>query len=592
MVTPAEYKTVQDIRYSGGIRIFEILSRTGEHLTYSLDEEGQDLVFLMMYGYTPASALAREAAAIQELPAGSEERLRRQKMLDRQRRVARRLAQVYSLDERRDAASIAQLAAKFPPTVPPADIRLVSSTMASTQDVFYYTDDTQLTQIADRALQLLSDTGLAEGEMRANAQVHGGDLARWTGIRELPERERNALLTSSITYRVGTDTFEVPLRGAVHALVLKLLGPARIYQEAVQGADVLNTSIAFPELLELVDDPPKLVALMLEGNARSALAITDGISGRGSRMMTYRDIMLFLATCDALAGPGRGSYRAIGLGDHVVARLRAEMSAKRQRAAELLQALEAVDAAAPGPALAEASREARRVWRRVLEQVAGADEALEATAEEERSRRYRRVKPRDRIITDTLTRVASGLDLAQLDFAAWLALGGAYLVVGRPAEEIESRRARLERGVARIEPLPGLPPPRRCFRRPRRRRCRPWSGPASCPRSASSSRCWAGRARPRRSTPARPRPASAGAPCAPASSASRPSRSARRASARPRARRAASIWRRRTSARWPSWSRSWTNPPGCWGRRAGIARRSGPRSTSAWAGSWPTRARG
>ena len=356
VVTPAEYKTVQDIRYSGGIRIFEILSRTGEHLTYSLDEEGQDLVFLMMYGYTPSAATAREAAAIQALPAGSEERLRRQRVLDRQRRVARRLCQVYSLDEQRDAASIAQLAAKFPPMVPPADIRLVSSTMASTQDVFYYTDDTQLTQIADRVLQALTDVGLAEGQLRANAQVHGGDLARWTGIRELPGRDRQVLLESSIVYRVGADTFEVPMRGAIHALVLKLLGPARIYQEAIQGADVLNTSIAFPELLELVDDPPRLVALMLEGNARSALAITDGISGRGSRMLAYRDVMLFFAACDSLAGPGRGSYRAIGLGDHVVARLRAEMSDKRQRAAELLQAIEAVGAAAGDQALAEATR--------------------------------------------------------------------------------------------------------------------------------------------------------------------------------------------------------------------------------------------
>jgi hypothetical protein len=450
VVTPAEYKAVQDIRFSGGLRVFEILSKTGEHLTYSLDEEGQNLVHLMMYGFAPISALQKEAEAIAKLPAGSEERLRRQKVLEKKRRIARRVYEVYSLDEKRDATAIERLATQFPALVPPGDIRLVSSTMASTQDIFYYTDDTQLTQIADRAMQTLADLGLSETQMRANAEVHGGDLSRWTVVKEMAAREREALLSSSITYRVGVDTFDVPLRGAIHPLVTKLLGPARVYELAVQGADVLNTSIAFNELLALIDDPPKLVALMLEGNPKSALAITDGISGRGSRMLTYRDVMLFFATCDALAGAGRGSYRAIGLGDHVVARLRAEMAGKRQRAVELLRAVEAVAGAGDAQAEEAAVGEARAVWRRLLERVTAADEAIEAVAEEERARRYKRVKARDRIITETLTRISSGLDLPALDFTAWLALGGSYLVVGQPEEAIDALRVRFERGIAKV----------------------------------------------------------------------------------------------------------------------------------------------
>jgi hypothetical protein len=456
VVIPAEYKAVQDIRYSGGIRIFEILSQTAEHLTYSLDEEGQNLVFLMMVGFTPLTALEKEAAAIAKLPVGSEERLRRQKTFEKRRRVTRRIYEVYSLDETRDAIAIEELATKFPPVVPPADVRLVSSTMASTQDIFYYTDDTQLTQIADRTMQTLADLGLSEAQMRANAEVYGGDLSRWTAITNLPVREREALLSSPITYRVGNDTFEVPIRGAIHPLVTKLLGPARTYETAVQGADVLNTSIAFNELLDLIDDPSKLVALMLEGNPRSAIAITDGISGRGSRMLTYRDVMLFFAACDTLAGPGRGSYRAIGLGDQVVARLRAEMVEKRERAAELLRALEAVVRVEDEPALETASAEARAVWRRMLERITASDEAIEAIAEEERARRYKRVKPRDRIITETLTRVASGLDLPFLDFASWLALGGAYVVVGQPEGEIEALRTRFELGLDKIKPIKAL----------------------------------------------------------------------------------------------------------------------------------------
>ena len=455
VVTPAEYKTVQDIRYSGGIRIFEILAQTGEHLTYSLDEEGQDLVLLMTQGYTPLAALESEAVQIERLPAGSEERQRRQKLLDRRRRLARRIHETYGFDAARQPEIEKQLAAKFPRLAPPSDIRLVSTTMASTQDVFYYTDDTQLTQIADRAQQALGDLGLGEEQMRANAEVYGGRLAEWTVIRELPPATREVLLRSVLLYRVGADTFEVPLTGAIHALVLRLLGPARSYEAAVQGADVVNTSIAFKELAGLIDDPPRLIALMLEGNPQSALALTDGISGRGSRMLTYRDIMLFFATCDALAGAGRGSYRAIGLGDHVVARLRAEMGAKRQRAADLATALDAVDRADNPQILKTALAEARRHWRRILDEIRAADEALEAVTEEERTRRYKRNKPQDRIVTQALARLASAPDLSTLDFGTWLALGGSYVVAGEGRERIAERRRRLEGALARLVPAAG-----------------------------------------------------------------------------------------------------------------------------------------
>ncbi len=450
VVTPAEYKTVQDIRYSGGIRIFEILAKTGEHLTSSLDEEGQNLVFLMMYGFTPLSEIEKQQAAILRLHEGSEERARRQKTLDRRRRLAHLLYEVFRLDERVDSARISELVTKFPPLVPPADLRLVSSTMASTQDVFYYTDDTQLTQIADRVMQALSDVGLSEDQMRASAEVYGGDLANWPGIKDLPLDRRRALFESSMVYRVGADTFEVPMKGAIHALVLRLRGPGRIYEREVQGADVLNTSIAFRELLDLIADPPKLVALMLEGNPRSALALTDGISGRGSRMLTYQDVMMFFAACETITGQRRGIYRAIGLGDRVIERLRHEMTTKRRRAQEILDAALTAASAAEGPARAEAIATAVRTFDRVRTAIAEADEAAECISEEERSLRYKRHRPRDVHITRAMSRLAAGIDLGRLDFATWLALGGMYVVVGQSKVKIDELRAGFERAMALV----------------------------------------------------------------------------------------------------------------------------------------------
>jgi len=450
VVLPAEYKPVQDIRYSAGNRIFEILAKTGEHLTYSLDEEGQNLVLLMMHGFSTLPELAAEQKIVDALAKGSEEQARRQKALDRRRRVALRVYEAFGLDDSRDQKTIAELKHKFPAAVVPGDIRLVASTMSSTQDIFYYTDDTQLTQIADRVLQILSDTGLSEDQMRANAEVHGGELAHWVGIKDLPEAQRDALLASQVVYRVGADTFEIPLAGAVHALVLRLKGPGRSYNRELQGADVLNTAIAFKEIFDLIDDPAKLAGLMLEGNPGSALALTDGVSGRATRMLTYQDVMMFFAACDTLAGEGRGSYAAIGLGEQVVERLRAEMQAKRQRAADLLAALTAVAEAKGEDARGQAVAHAQRVYARIVQQLIAADEAQDAIAEEERLKRYKRHKTRDTYLTQALTRLAAGLNVAQLDFGSWLALGGNFVMVAQPAAEIAARRQVFEKAVALV----------------------------------------------------------------------------------------------------------------------------------------------
>ncbi len=458
VVLSAEYKPVQDIRYSAGNRIFEVLARTGEHLTYSLDEEGQNLVFLMTHGFTPMPEIDTEQSTLLTLPPGSEQRERAQKLLDKKRRVAQRIYESFGLDDRKDRATLLSLREKFPPSTPLGDLRLVSSTMSSTQDIFYYTDDTQLTQIADRVQQALSDVGLTEDQMRANAEIYGGELEQWAVIKNLPADKRNALLSSSIVYRVGSETFDVALIGAIHALVLRLRGPGRSYSREVQGADVLNTAIAFPEIFELIDNPPKLVALMLEGNPASALALTDGVSGRATRMLTYQDVMLFFATCDQLAGEGRGLYSAIGLGESVVSRLRQEMRTKRQRAEALMRALDRLVAASPD-ALEAALAEIRSTYDHLVVQVVEDDEAQDAIAEEERVKRYKRHRPRDRYLTAALTRLCAGADLLTFDFGSWLAIGGAFVVTAWPQAEIDALRERFEAGLALVPPKATHVPP-------------------------------------------------------------------------------------------------------------------------------------
>ncbi|MFB3786846.1 MAG: hypothetical protein ACE15F_10815 [bacterium] len=403
----AEYKPVQDVRYSTGMRLFELLARTGDHLYHSLDEEGQNLAYLMFHGFDPDT----------QDPRG--------------RRVIRELYQQLNISK--DNPEIqARLREAFPPHRSPGDIVMTSVTLSSTQDMLFYTSDTRLDEIASQVQVILGDYGLTEDQIRANATVYGGRLRQWAGIKQLPKEEQDELIA-----RVD---------GRIHALVLKMRGPGRGYEKDIQGIDVLNTGIPFPELLRLVDDMPKVVALMRNGNPHSALAITDGTAGRARRALTYRDVQLFFAACEQIGR--QGIYRAVGLGKRNIDRLREEMRRKRERAERLFQAVAAVAKAADETRREQALAEALNQYQYLRENITVAEEAVAALREEEKMKRYKKWKKRDYYISQALAKISAGLPLARLDFGLWLAgIGGVYAVTGEPEAEIQKRVALWNEGL-------------------------------------------------------------------------------------------------------------------------------------------------
>ncbi len=401
----AEYKPVQDIRFSTGLRLFEILAQTGDHLLHSLDEEGQNLAHLMFHGFDPDT----------DHPIGK-----------------RTLQQVFKAlrINKPSKEDYARLREAFPPHNPPGDLIVTSVTMSSTQDLLHYTSDTKLEEIASQIQVILGDYGLSEDQIRANAIVFGGKLRQWAGIRELPSEEQDELIA-----RVS---------GNIHALVLQMRGPGRDYEKDLQGIDVLNAGIDFPELLALLDDMPKVISLMRNGNPGSALAITDGAAGRARRLLTYLDVQLFFAACDRIGR--RGIYRAVGLGRRNIDRLRVDMQRKRERAAGLLAALIAVADATPAQQKKTVDS-ALALYRHLRETITAADEAGQALREEEKMKRYGKWKPRYHSISQTLARISAGLPLQRLDFGSWLAgIGGMFVVINRPLEEIKTLQAKWERG--------------------------------------------------------------------------------------------------------------------------------------------------
>jgi UDP-glucose/GDP-mannose dehydrogenase family protein len=405
----AEYKPVQDVRFSTGLRLFEILAQTGDHLFHSLDEEGQNLAHLMFHGFDAKT----------DNPIG--------------KRTIQQVFKALRIDKP-TKDDYQRLEESFQPHNPPGDIIMSSVTMSSTQDLLHYASDAKLEEIATQVQVTLSDYGLTEDQIRANATVFGGLLHKWAGIKELPLKERDELIAS-----IGGD---------IHALVLQMRGPGRDYEKDIQGVDVLNTGIDFPELLEMLDNMPKVIALMLNGNPHSSLAITDGVAGRARRCLTYLDIQLFFASCEQVGR--RGVYRAIGLGAHNIERLREEMHRKRERAIELYKSIAAV--ADAGDAQQEKAVEAAlNHYQYLRESITASDEAGQALREEEKMKRYNKWKQRNYYVSQTLAKISAGLPLQRFNFGAWLAgIGGMFVIAGESKESIQARQNTWEKSLKTI----------------------------------------------------------------------------------------------------------------------------------------------
>jgi len=395
VVLSAEYKPdTQDGRFSAGMRKFEILAATGAHLLYALDADGQELATLMHEGYAT---------------------------LDK-RGKGKRVLQLMNIDSN-DVEQMNQLRHLFPGFEPPAEMRLVSPTGLSTQDLLTYTSDTDLERIAAQVHAALVTLGFGETEIEANVLSHGARLQHWGHM-------------AAISAETKAQT-AAQLGGRIHALVLEITGPERSYERALQGADVLDTGIPHRQLLALLEDPAHICDLMLEGNPHSALVIVDGASGARRRAMNRLDIMLWFAA--GLRVQRQTVYLSIGLGTETVEAWRTEMLRQRRRAERLGQAL----------INGEADR-AQQLYDRIISDIGDEQEVQLRLGESEKLHRFDRQRPRDRHIAQALARIGRGVPLGALSFTDFLALGGIFLLDGLPQEEIDAYRQSFIEGLAQL----------------------------------------------------------------------------------------------------------------------------------------------
>jgi hypothetical protein len=392
IVLSAEYKPdTQDGRFAVGMRKYEIYTGTDEHLRYSLGHEAGVLASLMIDGWAETSA--SRSADDPDLA---------------------RIARQWGL-ELSDTSARERLEAVFPGYASPGELRLVSPMGLSTQDVLRYTSDTRIENTADAVRSDMNAAGLSDEDIDTNIQAFGPHTSRWARVRD-----------TELATTLGDS-----VRGGIHALTLSVLGPDRSYDHALQGADVFDVGIAHKQVLALLDEPARLVDLMLYGRPNSALLIVDGGSGARRRAMSRLGVQRWFAATESR---GRtGWYRSIGLGDDTVESWREQMRRNRSRAERLRNCWINTDAEA-----------ARAAFNEAVEVLRDDQEALLALDEEERLVRFRRDSERDHLVTELLAEVARMESPEQLSFAHWLAIGGLFILEGLPESEINEARVAFE----------------------------------------------------------------------------------------------------------------------------------------------------
>ena len=307
----------------------------------------------------------------------------------------------------------------------PADIRMVGT--CTGPDILNHVPGSGSESMAEDVYRRLQEVGLDDELIDANCTVHGGDLGQWSGIKELPEDERTALVAE--------------IGGKIHLLVLARRGPYRTYEEAVQGVDFVDLSIPDPELLDLVDDLPKLLYLMRKGRPNSALVLADGTSGGRRRAFSYRYASSKRKTKEWFALDDRAVYGCLGLGRATLEQWRREMITERTQAKDLWDALMEGD-----------TEKAQEVYGRILARIIREESAEEAAKEEIAAHKAKAEPKPYRILSDVLGRVKRGLALHQLDFGTWLILGGSHVFNGKLTEaEIADKRAAFEQAIADCE---------------------------------------------------------------------------------------------------------------------------------------------
>ena len=399
----ASYKEdVTDVRFSAGARKFEIFCGTGiEHLLEDIDPEGREIyakIFSQysypadirmvglctakdMFGHVPMdfSSYAREGYEIL-LKNGYD-----RKWIDEN--VEESGVDLGSWKWKiKDETVLAQLRNK----------------------VIFMAFGDNLAQISQAVKNRLLKFGLTGQTIKANAQTFGGNLKKWKGIEEKPSEMREKIIKS-----IGP---------AIHVLVLEERGiySKERYPVAMTSCDFLDLGIPDKELLVLVDNLPKIIYLMKKDYNNSALIFADGTSGARTPTFAFRYPSCKDKVKELFAIEENAVYGCMGIGKETIEEWKREMIKEREMAQKLLVSVLEKRLLDASLILAEISRyiyQKEKIEELISLEIKARERGLDTNF-------YK-------IQREILGKINRGINLKELDFGAFLVIGGRYIFNGK-----------------------------------------------------------------------------------------------------------------------------------------------------------------
>jgi|GEM_PF-1478960 len=447
---PVEYKPVPDVRLSIGLRLFEFMAGTGEHLMEPFTSEAKAITRFILNGYD-----------------------RNDEVFDS---ILRRVFRVAEIDEdtKRELESLR------PQGEHPADIRIYSPFRMTPTSIYDYIQGNQLKETATRVRSIIKEYGLTDdAEIDANVITHGTKLEKYTKLKDLSPKKLQEL-KDKVSGILLTLVFQVRLDNRDWSE-----GPGSDIWQAIRGVDVIVLAVHYLEMVgnedagkenrdlliahhpeEAEKERAREAAIMirnlgrvrdesLQDNPDGALAFGDiptqgrknasdvlGIKQWQALNLTGKPI---LEQPVEVLGEGRAPvYFSPAVPSEDVRRYEGEMRTDRKNAFSLYQALLSGDYETAGKIYRE---KIGSVIPDRVEQARKEEELAKAAADWWRGGGFMNWSERHRYISNGYHRVAMGLDLADLDWGTFLILGGMFLLNGEPEEEIAKARREFEAAI-------------------------------------------------------------------------------------------------------------------------------------------------
>ncbi len=288
---------------------------------------------------------------------------------------------------------------------PPMDIRCIG--LCTGTDVLNHVPQSGLESIKDWVNDKLLELGLDQTMIDANCKVYGANLKLWSGFRDL-----NDEIKTRVMKEIGHK---------IHLLVLSQRGPYRTYNEALQGVDFVDLSIPDPELLDLIDDLPKLVYLIRKGRSNSAQVFADGTSGGRRRAFSFRYTSSKFKVKQLFAIDDNIVYGSLGLGQETISSWRKEMEVQRDFANKLFITL-----------MNGKTGEVNNILHNFKKHIT--DYALVEEAINDQITASKLQLPSSdiyRYISQSFLNFKQSNSISSIDYGTWLAIGGQYVVINR-----------------------------------------------------------------------------------------------------------------------------------------------------------------